>query len=173
MWYDLHDGVDTGELAEEDHNVCVDDGTAGARLGEEVHPWETVCAASSNLGLFHFGADLHDEELLASFVSGSATDTLPNLEGFEWLVLVHQVPRAFGHEEDTNTHNGREDERAAEDISPAVVESDEHGGNGIAENFSESNVELVERDEVTAKSGFDCLGNINGDSSSFKTDTGA
>ena len=140
----VHDRVNSGELSQEDHHVSIDDSTTSTRLGEEVHPGEPVGTASGDLGLFLLGADFHDEELFACFWSIGTSDALPYLESFQCMALVHQVSWRLGHEEDTDTHDGTEDERAAKDVTPATLDSNEHGSNGIAEHFSESNHELVE-----------------------------
>jgi hypothetical protein len=88
-----YNSVNTGELAKEDHNVGVDDGTASTRLGKEVHPREAVRSSRSDLSLLHLGADLHDEELLTRLVGSSTPDALPDLECLQRLALVHQITR--------------------------------------------------------------------------------
>jgi hypothetical protein len=90
MWrVRTHDGVDAGELTEENHDVGVYDGAASSWLGEEIHPGVSVGASSCDLGFLFFCADFHDEELLACFVRSDAADSAPDLEGLEWLALVH------------------------------------------------------------------------------------
>jgi hypothetical protein len=87
------------------------------------------------------------------------------------LTTYHQKPRTLGHKQNTNTHDCAEYEGAAKDIAPISVNSDEHGGDGIAENLAKSNVELVQRYQVTAEARFDGLGNVNWDCAAFETDT--
>ena len=59
----VHDGVDAGELAEEDHDVGVDDGAARARDGEEVQP--DIGFAAAGVVVFFLHGVAHDEELFA------------------------------------------------------------------------------------------------------------
>jgi hypothetical protein len=140
----VHDGVDSSELTQEDHDVGVNDGTASARLGEEVHPGVAGLATGGNDSLLLFSADLHDEELLASSLGRDAADAPPDLESLERLALVHQVARRLGHEQDANTHDGGEDERGTEDVAPVARDTDEHSSDSVAQDFSEGNVELVQ-----------------------------
>lgn len=159
-------------MAQEDHDVGVDNGTASARLGEEVHPGVAGLATGGNDSLLLFSADLHDEEFLTSSLSRDATNAPPDLESLERLALVHQVARRLGHEEDANTHDGREDERGTEDVAPVTRNTDEHGGDSVAKDFSEGNVELVQGHQVTTETAFDSLGDVDGNGSTLETDTG-
>jgi hypothetical protein len=172
MWVTYHDGVDTSELSEENHDVGVDNSTAGARLGDEVHPWKAVCATSSDLCLFLFGANLHDEEFLASFVSRNTANTAPDLVCLERLALVHKESWRLRHKEHTDTHDCGENEGTSEDVTPATVDSNEHSSYGVSENFTERNVKLIERYQVAAKSRLDGLGDVDGNCATFETDTG-
>jgi hypothetical protein len=167
----VHDCVDTGELAEEDHDVGVDDGAARTSFGEEVHPWVFVGATSSNLTFLLFGAKLHNKELLAGFVCSNTTDAAPDFVCLERLALVHKVTRALWHEQDTDTHDGGEDERGSENVAPVAGNTDEHGCDRVSENFTESDAELVERNQVTTQSRLDSLGDVDRDGTAFETDT--
>jgi hypothetical protein len=104
-------------------------------------------------------------------VGGSTTNALPDLECLQSFSLVHKVPRRFRHEENTDTHNSGEYKRGTKDVAPITRYSDEHGSNSVAKNFSESNVELVEGNEVTTESAFDSFGDVDGDGTTFETDT--
>lgn len=172
MWVKYHDCIDTGELSEEDHDIGVDDSTARTRLREEIHPWEAVCATSSNLGLLLFGADLHDKELLASFMGRDTANAAPDLVCLKWFALVHKESRRLRHEENADAHDRREDERAPENVTPATFDSDEHGGYSISENFTEGDVELVEGHQITTKPRLYTLGDVYWDCTAFETDTG-
>lgn len=94
----VHDGVDAGELAQEDHRVGIDDGPAGARDGKEVKPRKGTCAAAGAIPFLLHGV-AHDEEFFAVFCLVDAPDALPDTEGLERFALVHEEARAFGHEE--------------------------------------------------------------------------
>lgn len=163
----------TGKLSKEDHDVGVDDGTASARFSEEVHPGEAIGAARSDLSLLLFSAYLHNEELLASLQSLDTTNAFPDLERLQVLALVHEVTGRLRHEEDTNTHDSGEDERGTEDVAPVARDADEHGSDSVSKNFTKSDVELVQRNQVTTKSAFDGLSDIDGDCTTLKTNTGA
>lgn len=139
----VHDSVDSRELTKEDHYVGVDDSATSTRFGKEIHPGELVGPTGIDFPLFFLGANLHNEEFLTGFVSLDSTNTLPHLEGLESLAFVHQVSWGFRHEKDTNSHNGAEDERASQNITPAAVHGDEHGSNSVPENLTKSDHELV------------------------------
>lgn len=92
----VHDGVDAGELAEEDDDVGVDHGAAGAAVGEEVHPGVLLGV----LLFMVFGGDglSHAEELVLCFERGEAADAFPDAVGFGGFAFVHEEARAFGEE---------------------------------------------------------------------------
>ena len=93
----VHDRVDARELAEEDHDVGVDDGAPAARHGEEVHPGELVLF-SDDVVFFLDDTGFHDEELFFGFEGVDAADALPDAIGFEGLALVHEEAGGFGEE---------------------------------------------------------------------------
>lgn len=168
----VHDSVDSSKLTQEDHRVGVDNSPASSWFGEEIHPGEPVGAASGDLSLLLFSADLHDEEFLTRLESLNTTNASPDLESLEWFTLVHEVAWRFGHEKYTDTHDGGENEGRAEDVPPVAGNTDEHGSDCVSEDFSKSDVELVEGDQVTTESAFDGLGNVDGDCATLETDTG-
>ena len=105
----VHDSVDPCELSEENHDVGVDDGTAGSRNGEEVKIDEFL-AASGTFDFLQYTV-LHDKEFFSVLLQFCASNTLPDVESFECFALVHEEPRRFGHEEHASKHDGRKDQR--------------------------------------------------------------
>ena len=171
--------IRTGELAEEDHDVGVDDGTAGTGNGDEIEPGEAAGSGFFGVELIDDGV-LHDEELLAVFLELRPADALPDVEGFEGAALVHEEAGGFGHEEHACQHDGGEDEGGTEHVTPAAalqyfqqrvwlcggigrayLDVDENGGNDIPKDLAKSDVELVEGDQIPTVLSCHGLGNID------------
>ena len=118
--YIVHDGVDAGELSQKYHDVGVDDGAASTRNGEEVEPSEAAGAGLCGFELVEDGV-LHDEEFFPVFLELRSADALPDIESFKGAALVHEEAGRFGHEEHAHQHDGGEDERGAEHVTPAAA----------------------------------------------------
>jgi hypothetical protein len=118
-------------------------------------------------------ADLHDEELLASLHRLNASDALPDLVSIKNTALVQQETRRLRHVEHTDAHDGREDEGASKNVAPVARHGDEHRGDGISKDLTKSNVELVQRHQVSTELTLDGLGDVDGDGTTLKTNTGS
>ncbi|WDK15315.1 hypothetical protein CGRA01v4_06595 [Colletotrichum graminicola] len=168
----VHDGVDSGKLAEENHDVGVDQGAAGTRDGEEVHPRVALVLGTFGDDLLLIqNRHLHDEELLLGLWRSDAANALPHLVCVQSPALVHQVTRRLGKEEHAGEHDGREDERRTEDPTPVARDVNENGGDGVAKDLTKCNVELIERDDISTDSSLGCLGDVYRDGTALKTDT--
>lgn len=84
---------------------------------------------------------------------------------------MHEETRTLGEEEHAEQHDGGEDERRSKDVSPVARDLEEDGGNDVSKDLSEGNVELVEGDEVSSDPSLDSLGDVDGNSTAFETDT--
>lgn len=103
----VHNSVDTGELAEKDHDVHVDECAASSRLGEEIEPDELLQTLPF-LNLRGYGL-AHAQELIFGFEVVKASDQLPHTVRFDYAVLVHQVPRTLRQEDHADKEDSRED----------------------------------------------------------------
>ncbi len=112
--------VDTGELAEEDHDVGVDDGAASTGYSDKVEPSEAAGAGVFRLELVEYGV-LHDKEFFAVFLQLRPTNTFPDVEGFKGAAFMHEEAGGLGHEEHACQHDGREYEGGTKHISPAAA----------------------------------------------------
>ena len=115
-----HDSIDTGELPQENHDIGIDDGTAGARDCEEIQPGQGASTRFFIVEIFEHGM-FHDEELFAVFGKLGATNTLPDIEGFEGATFVHEETGGLGHEEHARKHDGRENQGGTEHVTPAAA----------------------------------------------------
>ena len=97
--------INTGKLAQEDHDVGVDNGAAGTGHCDEIEPGEPAGAGFGGFELVQDGV-LHDEEFLAVFLQLGPADALPHVEGFEGAAFVHEKARGLGHEEHSGQHDG-------------------------------------------------------------------
>ena len=178
----------TGELTEEDHDIGVDDGAASTGHGDEVEPSE---AAGTGLGGFEFieYGVLHDEEFFAVLSELRSTDTLPDVECFKGTAFVHEEAGRFGHEEHANQHDGGEDKGRAEHVTPAAAllrsltsgvflrarsaypNVDEYCSHHVAEDLTQSDIELIQRDQVSSVLPGHRFGHVDGHSSTFKANT--
>lgn len=109
---------------------------------------------------------LHDEELFTVFLKLGSTDTLPNVECFQGTAFVHEEAGRFGHEEHANQHDCGKDEGGSEHVTPAAallrrfvsgafrrgrcayLDVDKYGGHHVAEDLPQSDIELIEGDQV-------------------------
>lgn len=137
----VHDGIDTGELTQEDHGVGVDHGTTGTRVGEEVHPGILACVLLL-LALRRDGLS-HAQKFVLGVERLKATNPLPDAVGLNRFALVHEETRTFGKEQHSHEQDGREDQRGAEDVPPVAVDIDKDGGYCVAQNLTQGNVQLV------------------------------
>ena len=110
----------------------------------------------------------HDEELFPVFLELRSADALPDIERFEGAALVHEEAGRFGHEEHAHQHDGGKDEGGAEHVTPATalerllenracgrrrptyLDVDKDGSHDIAKDLTQSDVELIERDQVSS-----------------------
>lgn len=153
--------VDTGELTEEDHDVGVDSSTTSARIGEELGPGQervdldliSTLLSDRVAHLEKFGLGLQISE---------ATDALPDSERLNRATLVHEETGRLRQEDHADEEDGGEDDRGSEDVAPVALDVDEDGGNDVAEDFTKSNVELVQGDEVTSPLARNGLGDVDG-----------
>ena len=127
--------------------------------------------------LIEYGV-LHDEEFFSVFLELSPTYTLPYVERFEGAALVHEEARGLGHKEHAYQHDGRKDEGGAEHITPAAallwslasaafgektayLDVHEYSSHNIAEDLTESDVELVEGDQISTVLPSHGFGNVD------------
>ena len=146
----VHDGVDSGELTQEYHDLSVDDGAASTRNCKEVE----TCQATSTGGLAVVFCDagvFHDEELFAVFCELNATNAFPGIKSLKGPTLVHEEARGLRHEEHSHQHNRGKDERGTEQVAPAAAfDVDEDGGHDISKDLTKSDVELIQGHKVAA-----------------------
>ncbi len=116
----VHNSVNSGKLAEKDHNVGVDNGAASTGYSDKVEPSEAAGAGLFRLELVEYGV-LHDEEFFAVFLQLRPTNTFPDVEGFKGAAFVHEEAGGLGHEEHAYQHDGREYEGGAKHITPAAA----------------------------------------------------
>lgn len=78
----------TSKLAQEDHNISINNRSSRSWDGEEVEPGEGARAGILILKFLEDGV-LHDEELLSVFLKLGAANAFPDVEGFESAAFVH------------------------------------------------------------------------------------
>jgi len=168
----VEDGVDAGELAQEDHDVRVDDGPARARVGEEVQPRPPAGVVPLRLVLRADRLD-HAEELLLGVRRREPADALPHGVRLHRAVPVHEPAGALREEDHADEEDGGEDEGGAEDVAPVALDADEDGRDGVAQHLAQRDVELVQRDQVAAQPAGDALGDVDGDGAALEADARA
>lgn len=157
-----HNGVHTGELAEEDHHIGVNSCTASTRIGEQLSPSEPALRARALAALLLDG-QTHLEEFSLGLKILEATDALPDSVSFDFPALVHQETRRLRKEEHADEKNGGEDDRGTEHVAPIAGDVEKDGSHNIAENFAECNIELVKGDKVATPFAGNGFGDVDGD----------
>lgn len=87
---------------------------------------------------------------------------LYRLDGKNSFILSKCSPRK---------HDGRKEEGRAQDIPPVAGNMQENGSDDISKDLAQRNIELVQRDQVTANATLDRLCDIDGDCTPLETDT--
>ena len=168
-----HDGVDTCELPEEDHDVGVNNRSPSARHGDEVEPSERT-RSRDLVVVFVLHGMLHNEEFLAILLEFGASDTFPYIERFQSAALVHEETRRFRHPKHAYQHDGGEDKRGAQHVAPATaLDIHEDSSHDVAEHLSESDVELIQRDEIPTVFASDGFSDVDRDGTALETDAQA
>ncbi|KAH3670880.1 hypothetical protein OGAPHI_000591 [Ogataea philodendri] len=138
----VHDSVDTGELSKENHHC----------------------------GLFLFQRLDHVQELDLGVNVLDVSKTFPDSVCGSKSSLVDKVSWGLWKEEHTGKQQGGEHERRTQNVSPGTVQRIEHGSNSVSENFSKSNIELEQGNQVSSHFGWRTLTNVGRDDG-FQTNT--
>ncbi|KAG7856550.1 hypothetical protein KL919_004080 [Ogataea angusta] len=155
----VHDGVDTRELAKEDHDVGVDKRPARSWVRDEVHPL-VFSREMRVLELLLLERLDHVEELHLVGHVGDVSEPFPDRVRRAHLVLVDKVSRRLWQEKHADEQQRREKQRRAQNVSPRAVERVEHGCYGVAKHLAERDVELVQRHKVASELCRSALRNI-------------
>ena len=85
--------------------------------------------------------------------------------------LEHQVTRGLWQEEKTNQHNRRKHQRRTHHETPPSVHLVEDSSNGVPQNLSKSNTELIERNKTPTLVTGHRLTNVHTNTTTFDTHT--
>ena len=169
----IHDGVDSGHLAEEDHGRGVDEGATVALMrahlqvalvpGHILRPFDLV-----------LNRDLHGEVLFQVLGVGHVAQRLPHLPCTSMLAFGHEPARRLGQEAHTSPQDGREQDGRAQHPSPAARgDIEEHAAGSIPDDLAQRDHQLIDGHQITTHLRRNAFRNVDTDAASLDPDTDA